>query len=488
MASEYKTSVGRGKTFALNEGEHAAVREWHGKLESALGKPEFNSVMNAAARDARMSQAASTELSSRFLAPIASSTSKNKAFSQIAFRHNKLIESRSMSAYIGSPKGPTGDFSNMKSTVPESARAKLEPAPKAPKPSTKAASSPSANVKSILADLELRARLGGTAEAISHLESSNLSAADLKGLFKEAKGRSAKSGADALRQIKEHLAGVSQNALRTKNMNEVFGQHSSQHAPKGFANPEVQKAAQLAQGHAAPGTGAASKVAGTEIKAAEAASKAEGLLSKFGKGKWALALAGLTALGTSALAGGKAYAKGDDGLAAAGDSLKASAQGFQNMSARDAAELALGFTPLGIPLAVKDFAQAAIAGQGEGGKGGRGRGSSVAAPDKAQEVTPGLVRLPSGKLVSKESLARPPLGGPGAPVMKDGDAAPMASVKAFAGRRAAHAQNAHAQAASGGSPAATAAHEHVQGYYARRGGKMVWNKFSQQTLDDRQQP
>jgi hypothetical protein len=71
------------------------------KLETALGdEQKFPLIYKALTADKRITQPEVVELASRFLAPIAKSTSRPKALRRVLYRHEKLLESRAASASI----------------------------------------------------------------------------------------------------------------------------------------------------------------------------------------------------------------------------------------------------------------------------------------------------------------------------------------------------------------------------------------------------
>jgi hypothetical protein len=75
------------------------------KLETALGDEQtFPSIYKALTSDKRINQPEAVELASRFLAPLAKSTSRPKALRQVLYRHEKLLESRAASASIAAPR------------------------------------------------------------------------------------------------------------------------------------------------------------------------------------------------------------------------------------------------------------------------------------------------------------------------------------------------------------------------------------------------
>jgi hypothetical protein len=84
-------------------GEHAMghqlVDAYLDRLEEVLGdEQKFSAVYEALTADKRIAQAEAVELASRFLAPIAKSTSRPKALRRVLYRHEKLLESRAVSA------------------------------------------------------------------------------------------------------------------------------------------------------------------------------------------------------------------------------------------------------------------------------------------------------------------------------------------------------------------------------------------------------
>lgn len=82
--------------------DHQLVESYLDKLEKTLGDEQrFPLVYKALADDKRIAQPEAVELASRFLAPVAKSTSRPKALRRVLFRHEKLIESRAASASIG---------------------------------------------------------------------------------------------------------------------------------------------------------------------------------------------------------------------------------------------------------------------------------------------------------------------------------------------------------------------------------------------------
>jgi hypothetical protein len=77
------------------------VETYLAELEKALGdEKKFRPLYEALLGDKRVGQAEAVELSSRFLGPIAKSTSRPKALRRVLYRHEKLLESRAASASI----------------------------------------------------------------------------------------------------------------------------------------------------------------------------------------------------------------------------------------------------------------------------------------------------------------------------------------------------------------------------------------------------
>ena len=84
-------------------GEHAVgdqlVDAYLDRLEEVLGdEQKFPAVYDALTADKRIAQPEAVELASRFLAPIAKSTSRPKALRRVLYRHEKLLKSRAVSA------------------------------------------------------------------------------------------------------------------------------------------------------------------------------------------------------------------------------------------------------------------------------------------------------------------------------------------------------------------------------------------------------
>ncbi len=81
--------------------DHELVEAYLAKLEKALGdEKQFPLVYEALTADKSVAQPEAVELASRFLAPIAKSTSRPKALRRVLYRHEKLLESRAASASI----------------------------------------------------------------------------------------------------------------------------------------------------------------------------------------------------------------------------------------------------------------------------------------------------------------------------------------------------------------------------------------------------
>jgi hypothetical protein len=81
--------------------DYQLVDEYLDRLEKVLGdEQQFPLVYKSLTADKRVAQPEAVELASRFLAPIAKSTSRPKALRRVLYRHEKLLESRAASASI----------------------------------------------------------------------------------------------------------------------------------------------------------------------------------------------------------------------------------------------------------------------------------------------------------------------------------------------------------------------------------------------------
>jgi hypothetical protein len=81
------------------------VEEYLQRFKAALGDDErFTKVFNEAWNDKRLGQPEAVELASKFLAPIAKSTSRPKALRRCIYRHEKLIEARRVAASISAKR------------------------------------------------------------------------------------------------------------------------------------------------------------------------------------------------------------------------------------------------------------------------------------------------------------------------------------------------------------------------------------------------
>ena len=81
--------------------DHQLVDTYLDRLEKVLGdEQQFPLVYESLTADKRVAQPEAVELASRFLAPIAKSTSRPKALRRVLYRHEKLLESRAASASI----------------------------------------------------------------------------------------------------------------------------------------------------------------------------------------------------------------------------------------------------------------------------------------------------------------------------------------------------------------------------------------------------
>jgi hypothetical protein len=85
--------------------DHQLVDTYLGRLEEVLGdEQKFEAVYEALTADRRIAQPEAVELASRFLAPMAKSTSRPKALRRVLYRHEKLLESRAASASMAAPR------------------------------------------------------------------------------------------------------------------------------------------------------------------------------------------------------------------------------------------------------------------------------------------------------------------------------------------------------------------------------------------------
>ena len=88
-------------TIGVTVVDHQLVDTYLDKLENALGdEQKFPLVYKALSADERVAQPEAVELASRFLAPVAKSTSRPKALRRVLYRHEKLLKSRAASASI----------------------------------------------------------------------------------------------------------------------------------------------------------------------------------------------------------------------------------------------------------------------------------------------------------------------------------------------------------------------------------------------------
>ncbi len=75
------------------------------RLEETLGSDErFRAVHAELGADKVVGQAEMVEILSRFLSPVAKSTSRPKAWRRIMYRHEKLLQSRAASASIAAKR------------------------------------------------------------------------------------------------------------------------------------------------------------------------------------------------------------------------------------------------------------------------------------------------------------------------------------------------------------------------------------------------
>ncbi len=88
-------------TIGARAVDHQLVDTYLDRLEKVLGdEQQFPLVYKSLTADKRVAQPEAVELASRFLAPIAKSTSRPKALRRVLYRHEKLLESRAASASI----------------------------------------------------------------------------------------------------------------------------------------------------------------------------------------------------------------------------------------------------------------------------------------------------------------------------------------------------------------------------------------------------
>ena len=89
------------KTIGKPAVDHQLVDTYLVRLEKVLGdEQKFPLLYEALTADRRIAQPEAVELASRFLAPVAKSTSRPKALRRVLYRHEKLIKSRAASASI----------------------------------------------------------------------------------------------------------------------------------------------------------------------------------------------------------------------------------------------------------------------------------------------------------------------------------------------------------------------------------------------------
>jgi hypothetical protein len=75
------------------------------RLEAALGyEQRFPAIHAELGGDQRVGQPEMIEILSRFLAPVAQSTSRPKAWRRILYRHEKLLEARAVSASMAAKR------------------------------------------------------------------------------------------------------------------------------------------------------------------------------------------------------------------------------------------------------------------------------------------------------------------------------------------------------------------------------------------------
>lgn len=99
VVSAFQTKENFG---AVKMDQHSLVDAYLERLEAALGdEVAFGAVYNELCADKRISQCDAVAIASKFLSPIAASTSRPKALRHTLRRHEKLLEQRAAAALIG---------------------------------------------------------------------------------------------------------------------------------------------------------------------------------------------------------------------------------------------------------------------------------------------------------------------------------------------------------------------------------------------------
>ena len=98
VVSAFQIELGAANVDRLN-----VIDCYLARLEASLGDDAaFRAVYSELCADKRITQADVVSIASRFLSPIASSTSRPKALKHILKRHEKLLDHRNAASVIGS--------------------------------------------------------------------------------------------------------------------------------------------------------------------------------------------------------------------------------------------------------------------------------------------------------------------------------------------------------------------------------------------------
>jgi hypothetical protein len=102
MAKKSVASASKRKTKAPRPMNEALVAEYLARLEAALGRDdEFAVVFSELQKNPSVMQAEAIAIGSKFVAPMAASTSKAKAFERILKRHRNLVTFKLKQRAIG---------------------------------------------------------------------------------------------------------------------------------------------------------------------------------------------------------------------------------------------------------------------------------------------------------------------------------------------------------------------------------------------------